>query len=297
MGELKHQVVNDPTHNYLRLDPIPSREEVDKLYLDEFYAQNTAYFNNSSLETQIEQSEYQRSRWQRNLDLYRQFRPDLTHSDPSVFDIGFGFAQALLFFRENGFQVSGLEPSSEGVAYARERGINAFQMGIENLNELDVQKQDLILFLNVLEHLREPAKTLHRIRDKLMHDRSVLVVEVPNDFNDFQIAANDEFDLEEWWVLAPNHINYFSHTSLKILLEQCGYKILHNEASFPLELFLLFGDVYIGDGALGKSCHDKRVAFESRLEKHGKSEKLNRFNQAMADLDLGRSAIVYATPA
>ena len=64
----------------------------------------------------------------------------------------------------------------------------------------------------------------------------------------------------------------------------------------PLELFLLFGDVYVGDGELGKNCHEKRVAFEDNLRRHGKSDTLNRFYTAMADLNLGRSAIVYATP-
>ena len=292
---MKHQVVTDPEFGFKRLDPIPTTEEVEKLYLDEFYSQNAAYFNNSSLQIQLEQTEFQSRRWQRIIDVCAELDGDGVQRK-TVFDIGFGFAQALKYFREKGYSVSGLEPSPEGVAYAREQGIVATRGGIDDLQSIDPGRSDLVLFLNVLEHLREPAQTLCAIRQKLMHSKSMLVVEVPNDFNDFQTAANQEFGLDEWWVLAPNHINYFSHTSLKNLLRDCGYRVVHSEASFPLELFLLFGDVYVGNGTLGKSCHEKRTAFEAILRKQGKTDKLNQFNRAMAELDLGRSAIVYAVP-
>jgi hypothetical protein len=123
-----------------------------------------------------------------------------------------------------------------------------------------------------------------------------LVVDVPNEFNDFQIVANEEFELGEWWVCPPNHINYFSVSSLKALLKECGYAIVNYESSFPLELFLLMGDVYIGDPDLGKKCHNRRVMFERFMRKHGKAKKLNQFYKALADCDLGRQVILYATP-
>jgi hypothetical protein len=62
-------------------------------------------------------------------------------------------------------------------------------------------------------------------------------------------------------------------------------------------MFLLFGDQYIGNSELGRECHNKRVRFEQLMEKHGKSEKLNMFYDSLAQLNLGRSISVYATPA
>jgi len=154
----------------------------------------------------------------------------------------------------------------------------------------------VVTLLNVLEHLRSPVDTLRNIRELLLKPGGLLVIDVPNEFNDFQMVANEEYGLNEWWVCPPNHINYFSATSLRQVLDLSGYEVRYSEASFPLEMFLLFGDVYIGNGEIGKVCHQKRVRFEYFLRKHGKKEKLTKFYEALADIDLGRQVVVYATP-
>lgn len=123
----------------------------------------------------------------------------------------------------------------------------------------------------------------------------MLILDIANEFNDFQTAADAEYRLNQWWLCPPNHINYFSASTLCTLLERCGYRIVHKEASFPLEMLMLMGDVYVGDGAIGKACHQKRVKFEHLMRKHGKREKLAKFYQALAELDLGRQVVVFAT--
>ena len=152
------------------------------------------------------------------------------------------------------------------------------------------------MLLNVLEHLRDPFATLNLISNKILNKNGLLVIEVPNDFNTFQDVANKEFDLDRWWVVAPNHINYFSPKSLFFLLEKCGFEIFEYHTSFPLELFLLFGDNYVRNREVGKVCHEKRVNFERLMIKHNKQDKLNDFYKALADLELGRSLTVYAVP-
>jgi len=119
---------------------------------------------------------------------------------------------------------------------------------------------------------------------------------VPNDYNDFQLAGNEEHKLGHWWVCPPKHLNYFSATSLRSLLERCGYTVRKCVASFPLEMFLLFGDVYVGDQELGKKCHLARVRFETALRKCGKIDKLRRFYEALASLDIGRQVVAFAVP-
>ena len=143
---------------------------------------------------------------------------------------------------------------------------------------------------------QEILDTLINIREKLLKPGGLLVIDVPNEFNDFQVTANAEYGLKEWWICPPNHINYFSVSSMKHLLEKCGYSIEYCESSFPIEIFMLMGDVYVGNSELGKACHQKRVKFEYLMKKHGKSKKLSEFYQALSDLDLGRQVVVYATP-
>lgn len=197
--------------------------------------------------------------------------------------------------KSKGLDVSGLEPSIEGVEYAREHGINAYHTGIENFNVVGDEKFDMVLLMNVLEHLREPEQTIMNIKRSLLKKDGLLVIDVPNDFNDFQMVADKEYGLDEWWFLPPNHINYFSHDTLQKLLKGCGFEIVHCTASFPLDMFLLFGDQYVGNPELGRECHNKRVNFEKLMSKHGKSDKLKAFYQSMAKLNLGRSVTVYAS--
>lgn len=291
---MKANIVKDSKFGFKRVEPIPTQEEVEKFYAQEFYDANAQYFNNSALLLQQEQSDFFNSRWKAIYEELESFFGDKI-VDKSVFDIGFGFAQALKYMKNKGLKVSGLEPSKEGVDYARENGIEAIHCGIEQLDLVET-KSDVVLLLNVLEHLREPEQTLLNIKEKVLNSNGMLVIDVPNDFNDFQIVANEEYDLDEWWVLPPNHINYFSHDSLQKLVRGCGYKIIHCTSSFPLDMFLLYGDQYVGNPKLGRECHNKRVKFEQLMEKHGKGEKLKEFYNALSELNLGRSVSVYATP-
>ena len=162
---MKANIVVDSKYGFSRVEPIPTQEEVEKFYAKEFYESNSAYFNNSALLLQQEQSDFFNAKWQAVFEQIELFF-DLDLSDKSVFDIGFGFAQALLFLREKGLAVAGLEPSHEGVEYARGRGINAIHGGIENF-DLIKSRSDVVMLMNVLEHLRNPEETLINIRKKV----------------------------------------------------------------------------------------------------------------------------------
>lgn len=289
---MKACIVEDKEFKFKRVEPVPTQEEVEKLYAQEFYDSNAKYFNNSALLLQQEQSEFFNTRWQAIYEQIQEFFGSEA-DNKSVFDIGFGFAQALIYLKNKGLAVSGLEPSEEGVDYARNNGIDAIHGGIENF-DLVHERSDVVLLMNVLEHLREPKQTLIDIKNKVLKAGGMLVVDVPNDFNDFQEVANAEYGLDEWWVHPPNHINYFSHDSLQALLRGCGFEVVYCTSSFPLDIFLLFGDQYIGDHELGRQCHNKRVKFESLMAKHGKADKMKRFYDALAKINLGRSISVYA---
>ena len=89
-------------------------------------------------------------------------------------------------------------------------------------------------------------------------------------------------------------LKLFSNDTLVKLVNGAGYEVSLSEASFPLEMFLLFNDCYVGNGKLGKEIHKKRVNFETNLRKHGQVDKLHEFYQALAKINLGRQIAVYA---
>jgi len=289
----QYKVIADPDYGYLRVDPIPTQGEVEQYYREEFYSSEYKRFNDSSLEVQKEEQDFFDSRWEAICGVCAEHFGKL--EGLGVFDVGFGFAQALVYFQKKGMIPCGLEPSPEGVEYARSQGLEVYEAGIEEFSCVGDRRFDVVTLFNVLEHLRNPADTLLNIKEKLLKPGGLLVVDIPNEFNDFQVAANQEYNLGEWWVYPPVHLNYFSANSLSNLVEKCGYAVRCSEASFPLEIFLLMGDVYVGNGEVGKECHQKRVKFEYLMRKHGKKEKLIRFYSALADLDLGRQVTLYAT--
>lgn len=289
----RFKLITDPIWGFLRIDPIPTQEEVDRYYGEEFYSA-LPNFNDSALAVQEEGKDFFDGRWEAICEVCEDYFDHL--GGLSVFDIGFGFAQALLYFRRKGMVASGLEPAPEGVAYAKKQGLDVFQANIEDLGCVGQKRFDIATLINVLEHLRQPAETLLNIREKLLKANALLVIDVANEYNDFQTTADAEFHLNQWWYCPPNHINYFSATSLCGLLEQCGYRIVHRESSFPIELFLLMGDIYVGNDTIGKNCHQKRVLFENLMRRRGKGKKLTQFYQALANLDLGRQVVVFATP-
>jgi hypothetical protein len=56
--ENKYKIVTDPKYGYLRVDPIPTPEEVERFYLEEFYSSDYKQFNDSSLEVQKEEQNF-----------------------------------------------------------------------------------------------------------------------------------------------------------------------------------------------------------------------------------------------
>jgi len=62
---------------------------------------------------------------------------------------------------------------------------------------------------------------------------------------------------------------------------------------FPMEMFLLFGDGYVGNPEVGSQCHKKRVAFELSLP----VEVRRNLYRCFAKNGLGRDCLVFARPA
>lgn len=289
----QYTLVEHPEYKYLHLSPVPSVEEVEQFYREEFYSSSYGQCNDSSQEKQNEDRRFNRGRYEDICAVLEGRFGSL--QGKSLFDVGCGFGELLLYAQEIGMQVAGLEVSPEAVNFLQEQKIPVV------LSNIDIdfscitngKRFSVVTMLNVLEHLREPAKTLKGIREHLLEPEGVLVVDVPNEFNPLQTAASDLFALGEWWVSAPVHINYFTPMTLQYLLQACGYEVIDLLSSFPMELFLLMGDVYVGDNALGRQCHKKRTLFEENLRKAGKSTELRSLYRALGSSGFGRQIICF----
>ncbi|MDA7637792.1 class I SAM-dependent methyltransferase [Candidatus Pelagibacter sp.] len=276
---------------FYQISPTPSSEEITHFYAQEFYTGEYKNFNDSSLEVQVKDKEFFEARWS---DVYNnciEVNKNIKN-EGSVLDVGCGWAQALLYFKEKGLDCYGFDPAKEAVDYGCKKGLNIKHAGLEGMNVFNNKKFDIVTMFNVLEHLADPVNSINQIKE-ILNPKGILVIDVPNEFNDFQTAGRDVHGLTDWWVAPPNHLNYFSKDSLVNFLETLGFVVKITEASFPLEMFLLFGENYVKERELGSACHKKRVLFEQNLRKQGKTDKLKKFYRALADLNLGRQITVF----
>ncbi|MBN9410998.1 MAG: class I SAM-dependent methyltransferase [Burkholderiales bacterium] len=288
-----YQLIRDAKYGFLQVSPLPSDEEVREFYAREFYSGDYKNFNNSSLEVQERDADYHRVQREMLLATVERLLGGPV-AGRRVFDFGCGWGLTLQFLRGKGAECRGVDPSPEAVAYGQRKGL---QVQVGNIDNLDLSSEgdyDVVLLQNVLEHLRDPEHALRRL-GQTMRPGGVIVCAVPNDFNALQQTATAELGLPDWWVAPPAHLSYFDRDSLTTLLGGCGFTARHTECSFPIEMFLLFGDNYIGNGSLGRQCHEKRMNFEMALVRQGRQQLLADLYRTLGELGVGRILTVFAT--
>ena len=291
--ELKYKLTPHPEYGFLQITPTPTDEEITQFYANEFYSGDYKNFNNSLLEVQVSDRDFFEGQCEDIL-----FNVASILEKPveglRILDVGCGWAQALLHFKTKGMVCYGFDPAPEAIEYGLSKGLNVKHAGIESMDVFEGVQFDVVMLKNVLEHMPRPFEALKEIREKVLVKGGLLIIDVPNEFNVFQTAGRDVHGLDDWWVAPPGHLNYFSNETLCRLVSGAGYEVSLSEASFPLEMFLLFNDCYVGDSAVGKQIHQKRVNFEMNLRKLGHEEKLHEFYRALAEINLGRQVAVYA---
>lgn len=290
----KYTVEPHEQFGFLQVSPTPSAEDITRFYAEEFYSAKYKAFNNSALEVQEADRDFHDAHRQDIVDAIERLagRP---LAGQSVLDVGCGWGQAMQYFASKGAECFGFDPAPEAVDYVRSRGLECVRAGMERMDVFGDRRFDVVTLMNVLEHLADPIAVMQEIRAKVLAPTGLLVIEVPNDFNAFQVAGQKLHGLRPWWVAPPAHLNYFSASTLSSALRGTGYAVRHVEASFPMEMFLLMGDKYVGDNALGRACHERRMAFEMNLRAMGMADKLHSFYEALARVDLGRQVIAYAS--
>lgn len=287
-------MIFDAMTGYHRIDPLPTQEELDRYYLTEFYERGQT-FNDSSLAVKEAQREF--FDW-KHADVAATCRELLGSASPlTLLDVGCGYGHALEYFARVGWDVAGVEPSADACRVCAGKGLavthGPIEQGFPDLG----RRFDVVVLLNVLEHLRQPADTLRAVRDTALKPGGVLVVDVPNEFNPFQVVADQTYGLGQWWITPPGHLNYFNTATLPGLLTTLGYRVDVVESSFPLELFLLMGEGYVGNPEVGAACHARRCAFERNLRAAGQVSLLRRMYQSFAALGVGRQVTAFARSA
>jgi SAM-dependent methyltransferase len=139
----------------------------------------------------------------------------------SILDVGCGRGALLQLFRERAWRVLGTQLSETAARAARDRrGIDVY---VGELTEMPDPGEPfrVVTMFHVLEHVTDPAAYLRRIHE-VTEEGGLLVVEVP-DFGSpgFRVLGRRNLCFD--W---PNHLVFFTRSSLAALLEKTGFRAL-----------------------------------------------------------------------
>lgn len=270
--------------------PMPKAEDLRRFYEEEFYQSERAhYIPASEQDREWRQSEF--------LDRFEVAETNLgpSTSQRRVLDIGCGPGDFVAVGHDKGWDSVGVEPSPMAAKFAADRGLTIVNDFFDRNVANTLGQFDFIHMSEVLEHIPNPVEILEAA-ERILAPGGILCISVPNDYNAFQKVATENYECDEWWVTPSHHINYFDFESLECVVAKLGLKPFSRSTNFPMELFLLMGQNYIGNREEGSRLHAMRKAFDMSLT----GEKLSirsKFYKALAEADLGRLAIVFAQKA
>lgn len=143
----------------------------------------------------------------------------------NLLDVGAGVGILMYVAAKRGFKVKGVEVSDWAANFAREtKGLDVVTGKLENLR-LGKESFDVVVINHVLEHVDNPRLMLSEIRRILKKD-GIIVVGVPN-IGSLMARIRGS----KWASLRPEeHIWHFTPSTLKRLIKQEGFDIVHFEA-------------------------------------------------------------------
>lgn len=295
----KYKVIDCQICGFKHLDPIPTEEEIKEFYRKKYYseARRRGKCKEAKLISEGQKRETELS-WLREtaykdrlywFELYTKTIP----KPKCILDVGCGTGDFLKYMEEAGWIGFGMEPSEEAFNKAKLLGLkNVYNTTLEEFAKKILILEDIfdaINLMDILHHVPNPKEILE-ICKNFLKPGGIMCVEDPNEFNPLQLRGQRVLNKEMWWIVPLEHINYFNFQTLEDLLVDVGFKSTLRTTDFPMELFLLMREDYIGNEGVGSKCHQKRMDFEMALP-----DNLRRkIYQNLASLGMGRSCIVYA---
>lgn len=191
----------DPELDMLVTTPKPNQENLPRYYESDDYISHTdgkrSYFEKAY--------HFVKSiSLKRKLNLIR----SLNNSKGTLLDIGAGTGDFLCVAKNDGWAVTGIEPSAKAKAIAVSKGV----VFSESMAAIPDHSVDVITMWHVLEHVSDLEMQIKELKRLLKPDGSI-VIAVPN-FKSF-----DAVHYGEYWAAydVPRHLWHFSKTAIEKL--------------------------------------------------------------------------------
>jgi SAM-dependent methyltransferase len=143
-----------------------------------------------------------------------------------LLDYGCNEGRGLTIYRNNGYEVEGLELNARAADIARSKGFQVVSTSLADFTP--TAPFDVVVLSNVLEHALDPQEMLRQVRGLLRKSGQVWI-SCPNS-RSWQRSLFGRFWIN-WHV--PFHIVHFSPQSLRAMLEDAGFRILEEYQESP----------------------------------------------------------------
>jgi len=162
----------------------------------------------------------------------------------SILEVGCNTGYFSRFLIDSGYKVLGVERDEEAAKAARERGVPLNFSDIEDPETLSSIEDtfDVVLLMDVLEHLRNPIEVLKKLKIVLNKNGKILITGP----NVAYWSIRKDLLLGRWnykdaGILDRNHLHFYTASTWKSLVEEGGYEITAFEPAegmIPLEHIL-----------------------------------------------------------
>jgi len=208
-------------------------------------------------------------------------------------DIGSGPGLFLDALKKRNRTGIGIEPSVQAHGHATLKGHRVLNKYFDSNITSELGEFDAVHFSEVLEHIPNPFEFLINVKSVIKPGGFFCVV-VPNDYNLIQKIFTENSGARKWWLAPPFHLNYFNKQSLEQLIESAGFQVVHSTVMFPIDFFLLMGDVYIDNDSVGKLVHERRKRFENSFKSANALGVMRNLYESLASIGLGRELVIFA---
>lgn len=190
-------------------------------------------------------------------------------------ELGAAHGGFVAILRQAGFDATGLELSGWIAEYARRTFGVAMLQGPVERQPIEPGTLDLLVMMDVMEHLPDPVGTIRHCLDLLTPD-GVLVVQTPSfpaERAYEQLTASNDYFLNHMSGMQQEHLFLFSRESATELLARLGAQVRFEPAMFPqYDMFFV--------ATRGTFTTNAQQEIESRLQQ----SPSGRLTAAMLDL-------------
>jgi SAM-dependent methyltransferase len=177
---------------------------------------NDGYFlHGQVVEAEERMSSMKRATAVRYIDMIGRLLPE---RGCRLLEIGCGHGDMLVEARKRGYEVAGVEFSAHAARIANQRlGISAVSVGSIDTVELPSDYFDLVAFVDVIEHVRDPKVFLQRVHGVLKPGgMAFLITPSLGSWSRRAMGA-------KWMEYKIEHLFYFSGRSIGKLLGSCAF--------------------------------------------------------------------------